>query len=105
MRYKEMIEKYELDSKSRKRENVWRRAIITHELRSLNWSFESIGLLFNRDHSTMVHSKRRYDSDLPYSDFKHFRFDFMTEMNTITIKDKLMMCETLEDFQELKNSL
>lgn len=105
MRYKEAIKKYKLDSKSRKRENVWRRAIISHELEKKGFTMQEIGRLFNRDHSTVVNAKKVYQACSLYKDFQRFRFRFMQEMTEVSVEDKLKMCETFEDFKQLKESL
>ena len=105
MRYKEAIEKYKLDSKSRKRENVWRRAIIANELEKKGFTMQEIGKLFNRDHSTVVNAKKVYKACSLYRDFQLFKARFMKEMCSLTLEDKLMMCETFEDFKRLKDSL
>ena len=102
MRYKEAIKKYELDSKSRKRENVWRRAIISHELEKKGFTMQEIGRLFNRDHSTVVNAKKIYQACSLYRDFNLFKARFMREMCSLTLEDKLMMCETFEDFKRLQ---
>jgi hypothetical protein len=102
MKYKEAIKKYELDSKSRKRENTWRRAIITHELKNKGFTFQEIGVLFNRDHSTIINSLKTYIACSMYRDFKLFKARFMKEMCSLTLEDRLIMCKTFEDFKRLQ---
>lgn len=102
MRYKEAIKRYELDSKSRKRENVWRRAIIANELRDRGHTTTEIGKLFNRDHSSIVHLAKSYVAFSMYRDFKLFKARFMKEMCSLTLEDKLIMCKTFEDFKRLQ---
>jgi hypothetical protein len=102
MKYKEAIEKYELDSKSRKRENVWRRAIIANELRDRGHTTTEIGKLFNRDHSSIIHMAKLYTAWSMYRDFKLFKARFMKEMCSLTLEDKLIMCRTFEDFKRLQ---
>ena len=66
---------------------------------------QEIGRLFNRDHSTVVNAKKVYKACSLYKDFQRFRFRFMQEMTEVSIEDKLMMCETLEDFLQLKEKI
>lgn len=105
MRYKEAIEKYKLDSKSRKRENVWRRAIIANELRDRGHTTTEIGKLFNRDHSSIIHMAKLYTAWSMYRDFKLFKARFLREMNSATLREKVLLCETYEDFKRLKEKL
>jgi chromosomal replication initiation ATPase DnaA len=58
----EIIEEYDLTSKSRKREMVYKRAFLTKYLRSYGISFEKIGRMLNKNHATCVHYVHLFDT-------------------------------------------
>lgn len=58
----EVIDKYELNTKSRKQEKVYKRVYVTEYLRSYNTPWEHIGSLLNRDHSSCVHYQKVYEN-------------------------------------------
>lgn len=49
-----LIDRYDLGTKSRKREKVYQRSYLMNELRNF-MSLKTIGDLFNRDHSTVIY--------------------------------------------------
>lgn len=58
---KELIEEFQLQSKSRKREIVYKRYYLMNLLYSTSgMSLSSIGEMFNRDHSTVIHAIREH---------------------------------------------
>jgi len=57
----QIIEEYDLRSKSRKRELVYKRVYVTKYLRTYGISFEKIGEMLNKNHSTCVHYIKVYD--------------------------------------------
>lgn len=58
----EIIQEYDLTSKSRKREKVYKRAFVTKYLRSYGISFEKIGRMLNKNHATCVHYVNLFDT-------------------------------------------
>lgn len=66
-----IIELFDLTSKTRKRDTVYKRCYIMAKLRQLGCTFEMIGELFDKDHSSVVYSVNTHNyftkvSDLPY---------------------------------------
>jgi len=60
----------DLTSKSRKRKEVYLRAILIKIIyKRTNYSLEKIGSFFNRDHATIIHALNLYDIVCGYSDF------------------------------------
>ncbi len=109
---KNIITINELDSSSRKRENVYRRFFLYNELRSMSEfkSLKWIGKLFNRDHSSVVHGLSVHDilteiKDPMYNQIK-------TEMNSALghkridknkiLRDRIKSCKSLHDMNRIK---
>ena len=62
-----------LDVKSRKREIVYRRIYLFRYLKQMEgMSLISIGKMFNRDHSTVIHGLRTFDNVKLYEDFMDY---------------------------------
>ena len=70
---KEYICSEGLDVKSRKREVVYRRIYLFRYLKQMEgMSLISIGKMFNRDHSTVIHGLRTFDNVKLYEDFMDY---------------------------------
>ena len=70
---KEYICKEGLDVKSRKRDIVYRRIYLFRYLKQMEgMSLISIGKMFNRDHSTVIHGLRTFDNVKLYEDFMDY---------------------------------
>jgi len=103
----EVIKHYDLSSKSRKREMVYRRMYLFKYLREMKgMSFERIGLLFNRDHATVIHGSKQVNALLKYEDFQEHvaplvkSFPIASEHDAICkimIKNKTVVCRFTGD--------
>jgi hypothetical protein len=70
---KEYIFSEGLAVKSRKREVVYRRIYLFRYLKQMEgMSLISIGKMFNRDHSTVIHGLRTFDNVKLYEDFMDY---------------------------------
>lgn len=70
---KEYIFTEGLDVKSRKRDIVYRRIYLFRYLKQMEgMSLISIGKMFNRDHSTVIHGLRTFDNVKLYEDFMDY---------------------------------
>jgi chromosomal replication initiation ATPase DnaA len=81
-----LIEKYDLDSKSREREKVTLRSELCARLRAnTDLSFSQIGRLFNRDHSNVIHSCKVIDNYRKTNDYyyKQFMKEYRDELINI----------------------
>lgn len=64
----------DLKSKSRKRKEVYLRAILMKIIyKRTNLSLEKIGAFFNRDHATVIHNINLYDIVCNYPDFMELK--------------------------------
>ena len=69
-----------IELKSRKDEYKFRRYYLMKYLKlNTGMSLTSIGGLFNKDHSTIVHALKRVDLLEPYEDYKHIVKDLEEE--------------------------
>lgn len=78
----ELVQKYELNTSSRKRDNVYRRAFLMFQLRKLGCVYEYIGSIFNRDHATVIHAIEVH---------KMFKKDLVYKLSTTLIEEELKL--------------
>lgn len=114
----ELIERYELNTSSRKREKVYIRSVLYHFLRSNKMTLDRIGKMFGKNHATILHGLECYDRNKNYSDFKDliYLIEKELEVSCIDIEDeeKLKLTEieldileanSIQDFWQVKNNL
>ena len=110
---KNIIELNELDSKSRKRDKVYKRFYLYNELRSMPEfkSLEWIGDMFNRDHSSVVHGLSTHDILIEMKDvmYKGIIFEMNQLLGNTTIdknkvlRDRIRNCKNLYDYKTVKH--
>lgn len=114
----ELIERYELNVPSRKREKVYIRSVLYHFLRSNKMTLDRIGKMFGKGHATILHGLECYERNKNYPDFKELISLVENELEVSCIdiedEDKLKLTETelnileansLQDFWQVKNNL
>ena len=114
----ELIERYELNTSSRKREKVYIRSVLYHFLRNNKMTLDRIGKMFGKNHATILHGLECYDRNKNYSDFKDliYLIEKELEVSCIDIEDeeKLKLTEieldileanSIQDFWQVKNNL
>lgn len=115
---KEVIERYKLDQKNRKREIIYIRSILYTHLRNEKWTLAQIGKLFNKDHATILHGLRCYQENIKYQDFKDINNRIEQELNLATqeiepeaklqltdIELDILEANNITQFYEIKNNL
>jgi hypothetical protein len=115
---KELIERYKLDQKNRKRELIYIRSILYTQLRNEKWTLAQIGKLFNKDHATILHGLRCYQENIKYQDFKDINTRIEQELNLATqeiepeaklqlteIELDILEANNITQFYEIKNNL
>jgi len=115
---KEVIERYQLDKKNRKREVIYIRSILYTHLRNEKWTLAQIGKLFNKDHATILHGLRCYQENIKYQDFKDINNRIEQELNLATqeiepeaklqltdIELDILEANNITQFYEIKNNL
>lgn len=114
----ELIERYDLNTSSRKREKVYIRSVLYHFLRNNKMKLDQIGKLFNKNHATILHGLDCYNQNKNYPDFQELiaLIENELEVNCIDIadEDKLKLSEveidlldanSIQDFWKVKNNL
>ena len=88
--------------RSRKQEVVYTRMIIAYFLRQYTTlSTTKIGRLINRDHSTIIHYLKAYDSEFRFNkDFRNFAKRIEEDLQDI-IKSSFVV-ELEEEFNEIR---
>ena len=88
--------------RSRKQEVVYTRMIIAYFLRQYTTlSTTKIGRLINRDHSTIIHYLKAYDSEFRFNkDFRNFAERIKEDLQDI-IKSSFVL-ELEEEFNEIR---
>lgn len=112
---KEYIKEHKLDTKSRIRERVYKRAFLCNHLRqNTTKSLEQIGAMFNRDHSTVIHlinnvHKRHVEiRDKEYRDStKSLRasLKYQQDQSKVDFKAEFLKCSSLIEFHRLQKQL
>lgn len=100
---KELIEEYQLQTRSRKRETVYKRYYLMHALfiRS-NMTLTDIGKLFNRDHSSVIHAIKEHKRWFKNMDREYLRAihplpELVNDISEIPVSEYLD-CEAGEDY-------
>jgi hypothetical protein len=111
----EVILKYEVNTKSRKRDKVYARFVISRYLRNKGWSLCKIGEALNRDHSNIVYALKQFDILKNEMDFKHIysvilrdleENEFTIENPLITeVEEKVLKCENYFQMRLLQEEL
>jgi hypothetical protein len=115
---KEVIERYKLATPNRARPLIYMRSILYTKLRDNKWTLQQIGKLFNKDHATVLHGLKCYQSNIKYSDFKELNERIEQELNLaicdIEPESKLQLTDieldileanNIHQFWEIKNNL
>jgi hypothetical protein len=112
---KTIIERDELNSKTRKQEIVYKRAYLMHVLRCQHMTFYKIGDLFNLDHSTAVYQCKMVDRYLneikdpvyinliqeyleEFEDIKHIKVEY-------NLAEDVLQCRNLHDIKIIKKRI
>ena len=108
-----VIEMYGLAGKSRLRTTVYRRAYMMAKLRQIGCTFEMIGELFNKDHSTVVYAVKNHDyfvkvNDLPYKlavEPVKTTFKVMNQEVQLNIYSDVLSCLDFNDLLLIKEKI
>lgn len=109
---KEIIEEYDLASKSRDRDKVYHRAYFYSLLREEGWHLSKIGRLFNRNHATVINALKIHDGyygkDKIYMRYiKQFEEIFRpsVEVPKDTIFQDIMNCHNTTQLRLIKDKI
>jgi hypothetical protein len=110
-----VIAKYEVNTKSRKREKVYARFVISKYLRNKGWSLQKIGGVLNRDHSNVVYALKQFENLKNEIDFKYIysvilrdleETELTLENPLITeVENRVLKCENYFQMRLLQEEL
>ena len=106
-----IIEMFDLRSKDRYRPKVMRRAYLYHCLKQCNYTSSYIGILFNKDHATVLHGLRVHQEMIYIKDklYKMYMeelkalIEYSTEKMDLTVD--IMNCKTLKELQLIQERI
>ena len=108
---KHIIQRDELDSKSRYQVLTMRRRYLMAELRALNLPFQSIGEYFNRDHATVMHNIKQHNWAIESGDLYYMTViqnDIEELQGTAHVKkmrflrDEILKCRSYNQLKAIK---
>lgn len=103
---KDYARKNDLSGTGRQRQKVYERVILSNILRQeCNATLFEIGRVFKRDHATIIHYLKTYQMLSVYSDFRQLEERIRELLDFVGLEEKLMRCETLEDFINLREAV
>lgn len=109
---KQIIQEYDLASKSRDRDKVYHRAYFYSLLREEGWHLSKIGRLFNRNHATIINALKIHDNyygkDKIYMRYiKQFEdiFRQSVEVHKDTIFQDIMNCHNTTELRLIKDKI
>lgn len=109
---KQIIEEYDLASKSRDRDKVYHRAYFYSLLREEGWHLSKIGRLFKRNHATVINALKIHDGyygkDKIYMTYiKQFDAIFkpIVEVAKDSIFDDVMNCHNTTQLRLIKEKI
>ena len=101
------IEQNGLDTPNRTRIRNYKRIIVAKILRSQEdfYSFQDIGDLMNRDHSTIVHMMKAYNELSMYPDFRKLEEDIKEILNCETLEERILKVDNMADLHCLQEEI
>lgn len=112
---KELIIQDELDTKSRKRDRIYKRSYLYAILREEGWNLTNIGSLFNRDHATVINALRIFDNyyhkDNIYDRYiRHYDVIFKPDMTDLMkskndIYKDILECNNTTALKQIKDNI
>jgi hypothetical protein len=111
----EVIAKYEVNTKSRKRDKVYARFVISRYLRNKGWSLCKIGKALNRDHSNIVYGLKQFELLKNEMDFKYVYSVILRDLEEteltienpciLDIEERVLKCENYFQMRLLQEEL
>jgi hypothetical protein len=85
-----------LNTPSRHREHVYKRAILMTFLRDRGLRLTEIGRMFNRDHATVLHGVKIYEAQKSYEDFQAMEYFMQSDLSQMVDTDSISKLATPE---------
>lgn len=105
------IEDNNLKKKSRYRNIIYRRYYLYNKLREQGYTYQYIGNIFNRDHSTILHGIKVHKDFTKLKDKIYFKMtqkerDLFGDIQYIgTLRDEILNCYDLQSLKLIKKRI
>lgn len=107
----EIIEKYNLKTKCRKQEYIYKRYFIFYYLRKIGYSYSKIGRIFEKDHATILHGVKMHKLYNKLRDKVYMEniVDVKNELGDVkyipNLRKDVMRCDTVEKLEKIKRRI
>jgi len=107
----EIIEKYNLTQKNRKHTIIYKRYFLYYQLQKAKLSLSHIGLLFNKDHATVIHGIKMHKRFTKMKDSIYLHHiqcvvdDLDHVPQTRNLRDDILNCESMDELLIIKTNI
>jgi len=107
----ELIEKHNLKRKDRRRATIYKRYYLYSKLYDARLSLSHIGVLFNKDHATVIHGLKMHKLYMSQNDqvYKHYIQPIINELQFTPeprdLKREIMECNSLDELFIIKRNI
>lgn len=107
----EIIEKYNLKAKNRKQSVIYKRYYLYNQLYMAKLSLSHIGLLFNKDHATIIHGIKMHKLYTKTNDgvYAHHVQPIIDELNHVPqprdLRFDILNCTSMDDLLIIKTNI
>jgi len=107
----EIIEKYNLTQVNRKQSIIYKRYYLYNQLQKANLSLSHIGLLFKKDHATIIHGIKMHKRFTKLKDkiYLHHVQPIIDDLDhtpqTRDLRDDILNCESMDELLIIKTNL
>jgi len=102
---KRLIKEYNLTDRSRVRAKNYKRIIVANLLNNEGHTYQAIGILLKRDHSTIINMLKVHKELSQYADFRKAENDLLDGVIKEPLIDRVLGCETLRHLKQLQEEL
>jgi hypothetical protein len=107
----ELIDKYNLKRKDRRRGTIYKRYYLYSKLYDAKLSLSHIGLLFNKDHATVIHGLKMHKLYTSQKDavYQHHIQPIVNELLFVPeprdLKREILECDSLDELFIIKRNI
>jgi hypothetical protein len=107
----EIIEKYNLTRRDRHQSIIYKRYFLYYQLQKAKLSLSHIGLLFNKDHATVIHGIKMHKRFTKMKDsiYLHHIQCVIDDLNHIpqtrNLRDDILNCESMDKLLIIKQNI
>lgn len=107
----DIIEKYQLKRKDRRQSIIYKRYYLYHQLQKAQLSLSHIGLLFNKDHATVIHGLKMHRMYMKSKDAIYLHHiqpiidDLDHKPQPRILRDDILNCESMDELLIIKQNI